>query len=75
MKTLNVSISDSERKKFRINDDEIGFSELVDRVSRELMRQSLDQSVCLAEQYGLASMTWDEINYEIAAARNAKDHS
>jgi hypothetical protein len=75
MKTLNVSISDSERRKYRINDDEIGFSELVDLVSRELMHQSLDKSVRLAGQYGLSSMTLDEINDEIAAVRNAKDHS
>ena len=75
MQTLNVSISDSERRKFQIHNDKIGFGELVDLVSRELMRQSLDQSVRLAEQHGLSSMTLDEINGEIAAVRNAKDHS
>ena len=75
MKTLNVSISDSERQMYQIHDDRIGFPELVDLVSRQLMRQSLDKSVRMAQQHGLSSMTWDEINDEIAAVRNAKDHS
>ena len=75
MKTLNVSISDSERLKYQIHDDTIGFRELVDLVSRQLMRQSLDKSVRMAQQHGLSSMTLDEINEEIAAVRNAKDHS
>ena len=75
MKTLNVSISDSEWRKFQIYDDKIGFGKLVDLVNRELMRQSLDKSVRLAEQHGLSSMTLDEINDEIAAVRNAKNHS
>jgi hypothetical protein len=75
MKTLNVSISDSQWQKFQIYDDKIGFGELVDLVNRELMRQSLDKSVRLAEQHGLSSMTLEEINNEIAAVRNAKDHS
>ena len=34
MKTLNVSISESEQRKFRINDDTIGFSELVSLVEQ-----------------------------------------
>lgn len=75
MKTLNVSISESEQQKFRINEDKIGFRELVNLVNRELMRQSLDKSVRLAKQHGLSSMTLDEINNEIIAVRNAKDHS
>jgi len=75
MKTLNVSITDSERRKYHIHDDKIGFGELLDLVNRELMRQSLDKSTQLAERHGLSSMTWDEMNDEIAAVRNAKDHS
>ena len=74
MKTLHVSISDSDRLKFQIHDDRIGFDELVERVNRQLMRQSLDQSVRMAQQHSLSSMTLDEINEEIAAVRNAKDH-
>ena len=75
MKTLNVSISESEQQKFRINEDKMRFGELVNLVNRELMRQSLDKSVRLAKQHGLSSMTLDEINKEIAAVRNAKSHS
>ena len=75
MKTLNVSISESEQQKFRINEDRIGFRELVNLVNRELMRQSLDKSVRLAKQHGLSAMTLDEINNEITAVRNEKDNS
>ena len=75
MKTLNVTISESELQKFQIREDRIGFGELVNLVNREFMRQSLEKSVRLAEQHGLSSMTLDEINNEIAAVRNAKNHS
>jgi hypothetical protein len=75
MKTLNVTISESERQKFQIREDRIGFGELVNLVNREMMRQSLEKSVQLAEQHGLSSMTLDEINDEIAVVRNAKSHS
>jgi hypothetical protein len=75
MKTLNVSISKLEQQKFRISEDQMAFSELVNLVNRELMRQSLEKSVRLAEQHGLSSLTLDDINHEIAAVRNAKNHS
>jgi len=75
MITLNVSISDLEYNKFGIQSKQLSFSDFVDIVSRELAKQNLDKCVELAEKYGLSSMTLDEINDEIKAARkDAKSH-
>lgn len=41
-------------------------------ISRELMRQNMDETVELAEKYGLSSMTMEEINEEVKAVRRAK---
>jgi hypothetical protein len=69
MITLNVSISDLEYNKFGIKNRQLAFSDFVDIVSRELARQNLEKCVQLAEKHGLSSMTLDEINDEIKAAR------
>ncbi len=73
MRTLNISISDLELNKFGIKKDNLTFTEFVELISRELMRQNLDKCVELAEKYGLSSMTMDEINEEVKAVRNAKN--
>ena len=73
MRTLNISISDIEFNKFGIKKDNLTFTEFVELISIELMRQNLDKCVELAEKYGLSSMTMDEINEEIKAVRNAKN--
>jgi hypothetical protein len=72
MRTLNISISDLEFNKFGIKKNNLTFTEFVELISRELMRQNLDKCVELAERYGLSSMTMDEINEEVKAVRNAK---
>ncbi|MDX1905442.1 MAG: hypothetical protein SF053_00300 [Bacteroidia bacterium] len=73
MRTLNISISDIEFNKFGIKQERLTFTELVELISRELMRQNLNKSVALAEKYGLSSMTMEEINEEIKAVRHAKN--
>ncbi|PKQ69311.1 hypothetical protein Rain11_1356 [Raineya orbicola] len=73
MKTLNVSISEVEFNKFGIGKENITFTELVELISREIMRQNLHKCVELAEKYGLSSMTMDEISEEVKAVRNAKN--
>ncbi len=73
MRTLNITISDVEFNKFGIRKDNLTFTELVELISRELMRQNLNKCVELAEKYGLSSMTMDEINEEVKAVRNAKN--
>jgi hypothetical protein len=72
MKTLNISISDVEWQKFGITTDSLTFSEFLELISRELMRQNLNQAIELAEKYGLSSMTMEDINEEVNAVRNAK---
>jgi len=74
MRTINISISDLEYKKFGLKKDKLSFSELIDLVSREISRQNLRKSVQLAEKYGLSKMTLLDINKEIKAVRkNAKN--
>ena len=73
MRTLNISISDIELDKFGIKKDKISFSELLDLVSKELSRQTLNKCVMLSEKYGLSKMTMDDITKEVKAVRkNAK---
>lgn len=75
MRTLNISISDLEFKKFGIKKDSLTFTEFVDLVSKELMRQNLDKCIEIAEKHGLSTMTMEEINEEVKAVRNAKSRN
>jgi hypothetical protein len=75
MRTLNVSISDVEFNKFGIKNNELTFTEILDLVSKELMRQNLKKCIELAEKYGLSTLMLDDINDEIKAARDAKNNS
>lgn len=74
MKTLNISISDLEFKKFGIKKDKLSFSEFLDIVNKEVTRQALNKSVQLAEKYKFSKMTMDEISDEVKALRNAKSN-
>lgn len=69
MRTLTVAISDIEYNKFGLKDGNLNFTDFVDIVSKELMRQSLSKSVKLAEKYGLSKMTMDEITKEVQEVR------
>jgi hypothetical protein len=74
MRTLNVSISDLELKKFGIKKDKITFSEFVDLISKELTKQTLDKCILLSEKFGLSKMTMEDITKEVKAVRkNAKN--
>ena len=78
MKTLNVTISDIEYGMFGMTSEQLNFTDFVELVSRQLMRQNLNRCVELAEKYGLSEMTMDEITEEVKAVRrnrNAKNHS
>ena len=76
MKTLSVTISDIEYSMFGITSDQLNFTDFVDLVSRQLMRQNLNRSVALAEKYSLSLMTMEEITNEVKAVRQyAKAHS
>jgi hypothetical protein len=74
MKTLNVTISDIEYSRFGIPDERMNFTDFIELVGRELMRQNLNRCVALAEKYGLSTMTMEEITNEVKAVRqNAKN--
>jgi hypothetical protein len=73
MRTLNVSISDMEFNNLGIKNENITFTEFIELVKREVMRNNLNNCLALAEKYGLSSMTINEINEEIKLVRNAKN--
>jgi len=76
MRTLNVSISDIEYNKFGLKEEKLTFTEIIDVVSKELIRQNLDKCLELADKYGISKMTMDEITNEVKAVRgNAKSNS
>ena len=70
MKMLNVAISDIEYDKFGIKSEILAFSDFLDIVSKELIRQNLDICVELADKYGLSSMSMEEITNEVNAVRS-----
>lgn len=69
MKTLSVSISDLEFNKFGIKDSKLNFTDFIDIVSKELMRQNLSKCIEFAEKHELSKMTMDEITNEVKAVR------
>jgi hypothetical protein len=76
MKTLNVAISDVEYTKFGITNNVLSFSDFVDIVSKELMRENLKAAITQADICGISSMSMDEITSEVQAVRrNAKNSS
>jgi hypothetical protein len=76
MKTLNIAISDVEYTKFGIKNNILSFSDFVDLVSKELMRENMETAVNSAEACGLSTMTMEEITKEVQAVRqNAKSNN
>lgn len=74
MKTINVSISELEFSRFGLPSSNLSFSDLLDIISKELSKQRMNDSLKLAEKYGLSEMTMDEISREVKAIRkNAKN--
>ena len=73
MRTLNISISDNEYKKFGLTKEKLTFTDFIDLIRKELTRQNLNKCLELAGKYGLSKMTMDEITNEVKAVRkNAK---
>jgi hypothetical protein len=76
MRTLNISISDIEYNKFGLKNDSLTFTDFIELVSKELMRQNLNKCIALAEKYGISKMTMDEITHEVKAVRrNTKNRN
>ena len=76
MRTLSIAISDIEYGKFGIPSEQLNFTDFIDIISRELMRQNLNRRIALAEKHGFSSMTMEEISNEVKAVRQyAKAHN
>jgi hypothetical protein len=75
MQTIQIKISDADLQKYNFGDKEIKFTDLVDMISREYARKALLECNEIAEKSGFSTMTIDEINEEIKAVRDAKNHS
>jgi hypothetical protein len=75
MKTINVAISDVEYAKFGITNNVLSFTDFVDIVSKELMRENIEASITQASICGISSMTMEDITSEVQAVRrNAKSN-
>jgi hypothetical protein len=75
MKIINISVSDLEFNKFGLKPN-LSFSDFLDIVSKELMKERLNESIKLAEKSGLSEMTMEDITREVKAVRrHAKDRS
>lgn len=73
MRTLNISVSESEYEKFGLKKENISFSELLDILEREIARKNLREAVKFGEKYGFSNTTMEEIDKEIKEIRaNAK---
>ena len=76
MRTLNISISDIEYNKFGLQNDRLNFTDFIDLVTKELIRQNLNKCIALADKYGISKMTMDDISNEVKAVRrNAKNRN
>jgi len=74
MRTLNVAISDVEYTKFGITNNVLSFSDFVDIVSKELMRENMEAAIAQADMCGISSMSMEDITSEVQAVRrNAKN--
>ena len=49
MRTLNISVSESEYERFGLKEENISFAELLDILKREIARQNLREAVKLGK--------------------------
>jgi hypothetical protein len=76
MKTLNVAISDVEYTKFGITNNVLSFSDFVDIVSKELIRENMKAAITEADSCGISSITMEDITSEVQAVRrNAENYN
>ena len=68
MRTLNVSISDIEFNKFGLKQEQLTFTDILDLVSQELMRQQLNQCFGLSENKQILNMLSNAIKPKTAEA-------
>jgi len=75
MKTLNVAISDVEYTKFGITNNVLSFSDFIDIVSKELMRENMKAAITEADMCGISSMSMEDITSEVQAVRRDATNS
>lgn len=75
MKTISIRLTDEDFSKYGISSNEMPIEEFVNKVKDIVALEALNKAHNLSEKAGLDKMSMDEINAEIAASRNAKDHS
>jgi hypothetical protein len=76
MRTIQVKVSERDFQRYGLGEDnELRFSDLVERISLEQARKALLECNEIARATGLSEMTMEEIDAEIKAVRNAKGHS
>jgi len=76
MKTLSVAISDVEYTKFSITNNVLSFSDFVDMVSKEMIRENMKAAIAQSDICGISSMSTEDITSEVQAVRrNAKNNN
>ncbi|MDP3915200.1 MAG: hypothetical protein Q8R96_15840 [Bacteroidota bacterium] len=60
MRTILVSISDTEFEQFGLESENLTFPELLEIISVELLKQRLKESSLLAAKFGLSRIELDE---------------
>ena len=75
MKNISIQINESDILRYGFTKEPINFSDLLGRIRLELAKEALLKCQTLAEKAGISGMTLEEINAEIKAVRNAKNHS
>lgn len=70
MRTLTVSIDESDYARLGFKNNKISFSELREKISIEYARAALEKCHQIAKDTGLSEMTMEEIDAEIQAVRN-----
>lgn len=75
MKTIQIKVSESDFEKYNLGgQQEIKFTDLVEKISLEYARKALLECNEIAAKVGLSEMTLEDINAEIKAVRDAKNH-
>ncbi len=75
IKSINIQISDFEFNQLGLKKNTLSLSELIEIIGKKITKQTLEDSLKLANKYGLSKMTMEEINDEIKAYRDAKNNS
>lgn len=69
MKTVAISVSDNDYKKYFPRRSKLSFSDLREKILSVAFQQSLENSIRLAKKSSLSKMTMKEINAEVAKTR------